>query len=285
MNGRVYDPILGRFMSPDNYIQAPDYTQNFNRYSYVLNNPLIYTDPSGDFVFQLFAAWAGNYVIGGMDRWINKEMNFNDAFFNMNYVTASADITFSPSNLTFTNLQVTQQLIAKQTGILTQQLDETIAGIRKWNSSAIIGFNDFFNDGIWTLGISGTLSAGIGGSFELGLTMDFREGGYFGVYSTLEGAAGADISLGGILNYHKPIKGEEISVLDLRKWSESSNGAAWIFDGTYGGNSLKKGLIPENLSDYHSLYHTYGLGVSGGLPLGFTVNKGYTWSSPTIKIW
>ena len=58
-------------------------------------------------------------------------MNFNDAFFNMNYVTASADITFSPSNLTFTNLQVTQQLIAKQTGNLTQQLDETIAGYKE----------------------------------------------------------------------------------------------------------------------------------------------------------
>ncbi len=48
MNGRMYDPILGRFLSPDNYVQAPDYTQNFNRYSYVLNNPLKYTDPSGE---------------------------------------------------------------------------------------------------------------------------------------------------------------------------------------------------------------------------------------------
>ena len=45
MNGRVYDPLLGRFVSPDNYIQAPDYTQNFNRYSYCFNNPLVYTDP------------------------------------------------------------------------------------------------------------------------------------------------------------------------------------------------------------------------------------------------
>jgi RHS repeat-associated protein len=285
MNGRVYDPILGRFLSPDNYIQAPEYSQSLNRYSYCLNNPLVYTDPSGEFFWNWLAAMAGNYVIGGMDRWINKDMSFNDAFFNKNYITAGADITFSPSNLSFTNFQVTQHLIAKQTGILSQQLDETIAGFRKWNSSATSKFDDFFNDGIWTIGITGTLSAGIGGSFELGLTMDFREGGYFGVYTTLEGATGADISLGGILNYHKPIEGETISVLDLRKWSESSNGAVWIFDGTYGGNSLKEGLNPENLSDYHSLYHTYGFGVSGGLPLGFTVNKGYTWSSPTIKIW
>jgi hypothetical protein len=47
MNGRVYDPIIGRFLSPDPYIQAPYFAQNFDRYSYVWNNPLKYVDPSG----------------------------------------------------------------------------------------------------------------------------------------------------------------------------------------------------------------------------------------------
>lgn len=48
MNGRMYDPQLGRFLSPDNYIQDPFNTQNYNRYGYVLNNPLMYVDPSGE---------------------------------------------------------------------------------------------------------------------------------------------------------------------------------------------------------------------------------------------
>ena len=48
-NGRLYDPLLGRFLSPDNYVQQPDNSQNFNRYSYCLNNPLKYNDPSGEF--------------------------------------------------------------------------------------------------------------------------------------------------------------------------------------------------------------------------------------------
>lgn len=48
MNGRMYDPALGRFLSPDPYVQMPDFSQNFNRYSYCLNNPLIYTDPTGE---------------------------------------------------------------------------------------------------------------------------------------------------------------------------------------------------------------------------------------------
>ena len=51
MNGRMYDPILGRFLSPDNFVQASDFTQSYNRYSYCLNNPLIYTDPDGEFIF------------------------------------------------------------------------------------------------------------------------------------------------------------------------------------------------------------------------------------------
>lgn len=48
MNGRLYDPDLGRFLSPDDYVQIPDLSQSFNRYSYCLNNPLKYTDPSGE---------------------------------------------------------------------------------------------------------------------------------------------------------------------------------------------------------------------------------------------
>jgi RHS repeat-associated protein len=54
MNARVYDPVLHRFLGPDNYIQDPFDTQNYNRYGYVLNNPLMYTDPTGNFAFLAF---------------------------------------------------------------------------------------------------------------------------------------------------------------------------------------------------------------------------------------
>lgn len=47
MNGRIYDPTLGRFLQPDPVIQAPDNPQNWNAYTYVFNNPYRYTDPSG----------------------------------------------------------------------------------------------------------------------------------------------------------------------------------------------------------------------------------------------
>ena len=47
MNGRMYDPVIGRILSPDIVVQNPGKTQDYNRYSYCNNNPLKYTDPSG----------------------------------------------------------------------------------------------------------------------------------------------------------------------------------------------------------------------------------------------
>jgi RHS repeat-associated protein len=54
MNGRVYDPVVGRFLSPDPNIQFIAELQSYNRYSYALNNPLRYTDPTGFFVNKWF---------------------------------------------------------------------------------------------------------------------------------------------------------------------------------------------------------------------------------------
>ncbi|MEX2964351.1 polymorphic toxin type 43 domain-containing protein [Microbulbifer sp. TYP-18] len=47
MNGRTYDYHLGRFLSVDPIIQAPGNSQSLNPYSYIMNNPLAGTDPSG----------------------------------------------------------------------------------------------------------------------------------------------------------------------------------------------------------------------------------------------
>jgi RHS repeat-associated protein len=63
---RLYDPVLGRFISPDSMVPDPEDPQALNRYTYCLNNPLIYTDPSGEFIdwvvfgfFVLFGAFIG----------------------------------------------------------------------------------------------------------------------------------------------------------------------------------------------------------------------------------
>jgi len=64
MNGRLYDYVLGRMLSPDNYVQSPDNTQSFNRYSYCWNNPLKYTDPSGEIIFTAAVLIAAPFTGG-----------------------------------------------------------------------------------------------------------------------------------------------------------------------------------------------------------------------------
>lgn len=79
MQGRLYDPAIGRFISCDNFVQEPKNSQNFNRYTYCLNNPLRYTDPTGElfgiddavFVFAAanLATSITNAVANGENVW------------------------------------------------------------------------------------------------------------------------------------------------------------------------------------------------------------------------
>ena len=62
LNGRLYDPMLGRMLSPDPFIQDPGNSQNYNRYSYCWNNPMKYTDPSGNFILGFFYPGIGSVV-------------------------------------------------------------------------------------------------------------------------------------------------------------------------------------------------------------------------------
>ena len=48
MNGRMYDPQLKRFLSPDNYVSDPYDTRSYDRFGYVWQNPLMSIDPSGE---------------------------------------------------------------------------------------------------------------------------------------------------------------------------------------------------------------------------------------------
>jgi RHS repeat-associated protein len=70
-NFSLYDPALGRMLSPDNYITDPHNPQAYNRYSYALNNPLKYTDPSGEFI--IVDSWLIGFIHGffstGSHRW------------------------------------------------------------------------------------------------------------------------------------------------------------------------------------------------------------------------
>ncbi|MEQ8860346.1 MAG: RHS repeat-associated core domain-containing protein [Pseudomonadales bacterium] len=60
MNGRVYDPRIGRFVSADPIVQFPAFSQSYNRYSYTLNSPLSFVDPSGFMSADTFEGSGGS---------------------------------------------------------------------------------------------------------------------------------------------------------------------------------------------------------------------------------
>ncbi|HBN05418.1 MAG TPA: hypothetical protein DD434_06475, partial [Bacteroidales bacterium] len=78
MNGRLYDPVIARFLSPDPYVANNTFTQDFNRYSYCRNNPLHYTDPNGEFWHIVIGAAIGGVINLGVKIYQGKINSFGD---------------------------------------------------------------------------------------------------------------------------------------------------------------------------------------------------------------
>jgi RHS repeat-associated protein len=74
-NARYYNPALGKFISPDMIVPDISNPQAFNRYSYVINNPLMYTDPSGQsFWRNLFGDLFGLFLFERIEQNIQREI-------------------------------------------------------------------------------------------------------------------------------------------------------------------------------------------------------------------
>jgi len=108
MNGRVYDATLGRFLSADPNVQAPANTQSLNRYTYVNNNPLSYTDPSGYFFKKLFKKvkrhlykWTGTEAVVGFlkkNAWARAIVSVVATIFQQYWVVAAMNAAVTYSN-------------------------------------------------------------------------------------------------------------------------------------------------------------------------------------------
>ncbi len=125
MNGRLYDPVVSRFLSPDPVVQDPSFTQSLNRYSYCLNNPLKFTDPSGEF-WNLLLVWGGNYVINWLDNSINKKMSPKEAFKQTPIMLSG---NYSPSTNTISNYQIDAYKAARHEEDVWRYLQKVESGI------------------------------------------------------------------------------------------------------------------------------------------------------------
>ena len=154
MNGRMYDPYTSMFLSPDNYIQAPDNSQSFNRYAYCLNNPLKYTDPDGEFWHIIAGA-----AIGGIS---NLAFNWNNCDGLLEYVTAFAVGAGSGALTALTGgaSAGVQLLAAAGTSAVTSgvnniisQTSDNFSGTVDWNE---VGVDSFLGS------VNGSISLGVG---------------------------------------------------------------------------------------------------------------------------
>ncbi len=96
-NARYYDPTLGRFLSADSIVPSPANPQSLNRYSYVLNNPLRYTDPTGHFSKEQIEGYLrkhhGDQWKMYWDAWESDHL-----FFSMLAAAQYGDVLFAPTS-------------------------------------------------------------------------------------------------------------------------------------------------------------------------------------------
>jgi RHS repeat-associated protein len=145
MNGRLYDPVIARFFSPDNFVQLPEFTQSFNKYSYCLNNPLHYTDPSGQFIWNTLGngLFFPARIFSEATTWVNDKINGIDrpnGYFNTSYLTGQtepgAPHTIYPCT----------QLSYGQPGYISQRAEYRPIGFgTDWGRSFLGADNEFHN--------------------------------------------------------------------------------------------------------------------------------------------
>ena len=168
MNARLYDPLLGRFLSPDPYVQAPEHSQSFNRYSYCMNNPLVYKDEDGEFWWIIAAA-----AVGGVINVISNSGNIHNIGDALGYFGVGAVAGGVGAVTGGIGIGIGGAVGGALTGFVSGGLSGFILG--GGNSIVLNGNLSGFIDGAWQGMLSGAISgAAIGGA--LGAYSAFKNG-------------------------------------------------------------------------------------------------------------
>uniref|UniRef100_UPI00197A8B47 RHS repeat-associated core domain-containing protein n=1 Tax=Flavobacterium sp. J27 TaxID=2060419 RepID=UPI00197A8B47 len=199
LNGRLYDAKLHRFLQPDNNIQDPYNTQNYNRYGYVLNNPLKYNDPSGE--FGLLAAVVVGAVISATSYTLTALL---------------ADVPFTPSSF------ILASFLGAHSSAMTFGLGNGVATIFNFKSTAV---------GFFQTAYYGTVKGFVSGIYNHTVTT-LSSGGSLRIADLIKNASTAAATSGlleGITGGLKAIKD------DSNFWTGKSN---WKVVGAYNRNPI-----------------------------------------------
>ena len=155
-NARLYDPVLGRFLAPDPLIQDPASTQNFNRYSYCLNNPLKYTDPEGRFVISALLI---SMSVGAITNTLFNMSNIDD-FGEFMLAFASGAISGGASFITGGASLGLQIAVSASVGALNSMFNNVI------KQSGDSGNGTFDKGQFWRSGLSGIFTGAVTSSMN-----------------------------------------------------------------------------------------------------------------------
>jgi RHS repeat-associated protein len=214
MGGRVYDAQIGRFLSADPFVQDPTDLQGLNRYSYVQNNPLSYTDPSGYFLKKLFRK------IGGA---------IGDAFRAIGGAVKTALVRIGRMLGAVPGLQafVGAAVCVGSGGSLCAQVAWVMAGL---NAAITLANGGTIGQALMGMAVA-AVSYGVPGAGELGIT-GFWAGGVVGKFGDVIGSqVAASIVMGGTI-----AKAQGGSF--LRGAMSAAIGAAAGYAGRYVGKAI-----------------------------------------------
>ena len=249
MNGRLYDPVLGRFLNADPVIQFPGFTQSYNSYSYVMNNPLRFTDPTG------YTASIDAFTEAGLDNRRHSEKLrdlFGEMYYDV-YISHFLDEEYQgPITLTFKDgsyYTLDGKKLTPEEAMAhimrNSAIAQAIAGVPQGGPS---GQGEKYGTITGALNISMNLSVGAGGAIEFGYVVTDK--GYLQYYYTKYTSASilsAGASVNAVLISGNP---------SLSAWK----GSAYEIGGNYRSIVTQYGGNLENT--FSTITLGFGIGIS-----------------------
>ena len=232
MNGRLYDPALHRFLQPDNFVQDPFNTQNFNRYGYCLNNPLLYTDPNGEFVWAAVVIGA---IIGASSYAVSAAINDSWSWGSFGLSVLGGAVGGAITGALGSTAVLTTESIANgiATGAVSSMLPSVNFPIGDWNISL-------------SLAVAFGNASGMGANFAVG----YNDGNW---------GFSAGVGIMAYNNYYGFGKNAiEVRNSIMASWDDGTTGVSLGTNAWSGDFSQRTGIIGFRSGDFKLMYENDG---------------------------